>query len=306
MPLPGELSTPRDDLAGAVVDGAIGTLLQQLGLDDGTPGELWNVENPDAVLAVHRAYAAAGADVLTTNTFGASIPRLQMHGLGERVFDFNSAGARLARQAADETEARTGRHILVAGGLGPTGELLAPLGELTEDGACIMFADQLACFAREGVDLVLVETLSDLAELRAVVRACATAVPGLPVVATMSFDTNLHTMMGVAPAAAVRTAVELDLTGVGANCGNGPGEMEEIMAEMVAARESAGASELLLVAQSNAGLPQLRGDEFVYDAGPQELAAHAVRLRELGVDVVGSCCGSTPSHTAAIRAAIGS
>ncbi len=291
------------DLRGVVFDGAMGTLLQQRGLSGGEAGEVWNVERPDAVLAAHREYVAAGADVLTSNTFGASLPRLEMHGLGVRVFDLNSAGARLARQVADETEARTGRRVLVAGGLGPTGELIAPLGELTQDGASILLADQLACFARVGIDLVLVETLSDLAELRAVVQACRTAAPGLPVVATMSFDTNLHTMMGVSPAAAVQAGAELGLLGVGANCGRGPEEMELIMAQMVSARDDlgiAGDDGPVVIAQSNAGMPRLDGDRFVYDADPHVMAGHAGRLRGLGVDAVGACCGSTPDHIAAI------
>ncbi len=297
-------SVAHADLQGALFDGGLGTLLQERGLEGGRPGELWNVENPDAVLAVHREYAAAGADVLTSNTFGATLPRLDVHGLGERVRELNLAGARLARRVADEVAEQTGRRILVAGGLGPTGELLEPLGELTEDGACVLFADQLSALVQGGIDLVLMETFSDLTELRAAVQACRTAAPGLPVVATLSFDTNLHTMMGVAPAAAVQAAVDLGLVGIGANCGNGPGEMEQIMGEMVAARDGVGQPDLLLLAQSNAGMPQLRGDTFVYDAGPEDLAGHAVRLRELGVDVVGACCGSTPAHTEAIRAAL--
>ncbi len=147
---------------------------------------------------------------------------------------------------------------------------------------------------------MLIETLSDLTELRAAVRACREVAAGLPVVATMSFDTNLRTMMGVTPTAAVRAAAELGLDGVGANCGRGPGEMEQIMAQMVAARPD----NLMLLAQPNAGLPQLVGDRFVYDVGPQELAAHAIRLHDLGVDLIGSCCGSTPAHTAAIHEAL--
>jgi methionine synthase I (cobalamin-dependent) len=292
---------------GAVFDGGMGTLLQDRGLDGGAPGELWNAENPEAILSAHREYVAAGANVLTTNTFGGTRPRLDMHGLGDRVHELNLAAAGLARIVADEPqrpgaagEPARGR-VLVAGGLGPTGELLEPLGELTEEGATALFAEQLAALVEGRVDLVLVETLSDLTELRAAVRAAREVAAGLPVIATMSFDTNLRTMMGVRPAAAVQAAVELGLDGVGANCGRGPGEMEQIMAEMAAARPEG----LLLLAQSNAGLPQLIGDRFAYDAGPAELATHAARLRELGVDLIGACCGSTPAHTAAIREVLG-
>lgn len=287
----------------AVVDGGMGTLLQERGLEGGAPGELWNVERPEVILAAHREYAAAGADVLTTNTFGGTRPRLDMHGLGDRLHELNLAAARLARQVADE-QAASGRRVLVAGGLGPTGELLEPLGELTEDGAAGLFAEQIAALVEGGIDLVLIETLSDLTELRAAVRAAHSAAPGLPVIATMSFDTNLRTMMGVRPGAAVTAAVELGLDAVGANCGRGPGEMEQIMAEMAQARREAGAPGLRLLAQSNAGLPQLRGDRFVYDADPAQLAAHAVRLRDLGIELIGACCGSTPAHTAAIGTAV--
>jgi 5-methyltetrahydrofolate--homocysteine methyltransferase len=281
----------------------MGTLLQERGLEGGAPGELWNVERPEVILTAHREYAAAGADVLTTNTFGGTRPRLDLHGLGDRGRELNLAGARLARVVADE-QAAAGRRVLVAGGVGPTGELLEPVGELTEDGAVAVFAEQLAALVEGGIDLVLIETLSDLTELRAAVRAAHEVAADLPVIATMSFDTNLRTMMGVRPAAAVAAAAELGLDGVGANCGRGPGEMEQIMAEMVRARTEAGLDGLRLLAQSNAGLPRLRGDRFVYDADPQQLAAHAVALRDLGVELVGACCGSTPAHIAAMGAAL--
>lgn len=284
-------------------DGGMGTLLQERGLEGGAPGELWNVERPEVILTAHREYAAAGADVLTTNTFGGTRPRLDLHGLGDRGRELNLAGARLARVVADE-QAAAGRRVLVAGGVGPTGELLEPVGELTEDGAVAVFAEQLAALVEGGIDLVLIETLSDLTELRAAVRAAHEVAADLPVIATMSFDTNLRTMMGVRPAAAVAAAAELGLDGVGANCGRGPGEMEQIMAEMVRARTEAGLDGLRLLAQSNAGLPRLRGDRFVYDADPQQLAAHAVALRDLGVELVGACCGSTPAHIAAMGAAL--
>ena len=279
-------------LAGRLLDGGMGTLLQDRGLEGGVPGELWNVENPDAVSAAHREYAEAGATVLTTNTFGGTRPRLDLHGLGDRVHELNVAAARLAREVADE------HGLLVAGDLGPTGELMDPLGTLTEADAQALFAEQLAGLVDGGIDLVLIETMSDLSEVRAAVAAAAQAAPGLPVVVTLSFDTNLRTMMGVAPATAVREIGALGVAGVGANCGRGPEEMEQIMAAMAAERPEG----LLLVAQSNAGLPHVVGDHFEYDASPADMAAHAARLRELGVDLIGACCGSTPAHLAAMRA----
>ncbi len=277
-----------------VFDGAMGTMVQAAGLDDGGAAELWNVERADDVLAIHRAYLEAGSRVVTTNTFGGTRPRLDMYGLGDRVVELNRAAAELARQAADPYDA------LVAGDLGPTGELMEPLGTLSIDDTQQLFAEQLRGLLSGGIDLVLIETMSDLSEVEAAVRAAHTEAPDLPVVVTLSFDTNLRTMMGVTPAAAVTAATSLGVTAIGANCGRGPAEMESIMAQMVEVRPEG----LLLVAQSNAGLPVLVGDHFEYDAPVDEMAAHAVRLRALGIDLIGACCGSTPDHLRAMSAAL--
>ncbi len=275
-----------------LLDGGMGTLLQDWGLEDGQPGELWNLENPDSVRAAHAAYAEAGARLLTTNTFGGTRPRLDMHGLGDRVGEVNRTAARLARSVADE------RGLLVAGDLGPTGELLAPVGTLTREEAQEMFAEQLSALVEGGIDLVLVETLSDLGEADAALAAAGKVAPRLPVAVTMSFDTNVRTMMGVRPGDAVAHLAAAGADAVGANCGRGPEEMEIIAAEMVHARTG----DVLLVAQSNAGLPQLVGDHFEYNATAGDLSAHATRLAELGIDLVGGCCGSTPEHIAAMNA----
>lgn len=277
-----------------VFDGAMGTMLQAAGLDDGGAPELWNVERPDVIAGIHEAYLRAGARVITTNTFGGTRPRLAMHGLEDRVVELSEAGAQLARQAADTFGA------LVAGDLGPTGELLEPLGDLTPQQAQDLFAEQLTGLVAGGIDLVLVETMSDLAEVEAAVRAAQQVAPELPVVATLSFDTHGRTMMGVTPAQAVAALAALGVAAVGGNCGRGPGEMEAVMSEMVTARPEG----LLLIAQSNAGLPQLVGDRFEYTAPPPVLAAHAIRLREQGVDLIGACCGSTPDHTRAVHVAL--
>jgi methionine synthase I (cobalamin-dependent) len=278
-----------------VVDGGMGTLLQDRGLDDGGAGELWNVDRADVIRDAHRAYAAAGARILTTNTFGGTRPRLDMHGLGDRVHELNRAGARLAREVALEAGA------LVAGDLGPTGELMAPLGTMEPEAAQAIFAEQLEGLHAGGIDLVLIETMSDLAEVEAAIAAARQVVPELPVLATLSFDTNLRTMMGVSPAAAVAGLADLGVAAVGANCGRGPSEMEQIARELAGARPDG----LLLVAQSNAGLPQVVGDHFEYDATPADMASHAVALRALGIDLIGACCGSTPEHIAAMSRALG-
>ncbi len=277
-----------------LLDGGMGTLLQEHGLDDGGSGELWNVERPDVVGSIHEAYAAAGARLLTTNTFGGTRPRLEMQGLGDRVHELNRAGAAIATEVAR-------RHgALVAGDLGPTGELLSPLGTMEPDQARSIFAEQLSGLRDGGIDVVLIETMSDLGEVGAAVAAAHEVVPDLPVIATLSFDTNLRTMMGVSPADAVAALADLGVDAVGANCGRGPEEMEVIAEQLTLAR----AADVLLVAQSNAGLPQLVGDRFEYDAPPDALAAHAVALRDLGVDLLGACCGSTPAHIAAMREAL--
>ncbi|MCY4724673.1 homocysteine S-methyltransferase family protein [Nocardioides sp. STR2] len=275
-------------------DGGMGTLLQDSGLEDGVPGELWNLENPEAVRAAHAAYATAGAQVLTTNSFGGTRPRLDLHGLGGRVGDVNREAAQIARSVADE------HGVLVAGDLGPTGELLAPLGTLTGEEAQALFAEQLTALLAGGIDLVLVETLSDLGEADAALAAAREVAPDLPVVVTMSFDTNLRTMMGVRPGDAVVHLAAGGADAVGANCGRGPAEMELIAAEMAQARTG----DVLLITQSNAGLPQVVGDHFEYDATADDMASHATRLAELGIDLVGGCCGSTPAHVAAMRATL--
>jgi 5-methyltetrahydrofolate--homocysteine methyltransferase len=261
---------------------------------DGGAGELWNVDRPEVIRASHEAYAAAGSRILTTNTFGGTRPRLQMHGLEDQVHELNRAAAAIARSVADA------HGILVAGDLGPTGELMAPLGTMDAGQAQDFFEEQLSGLREGGIDLVLIETMSDLAEVEAAVAAARAVVPEAPIIATLSFDTNLRTMMGVRPPDAVRQLAAAGVDAVGANCGRGPSELEVIAAQLVEARPEG----LLLVAQSNAGLPQVVGDHFEYDASPSEMAAHAATLRDLGIDLIGACCGSTPEHLAAMRSAL--
>ena len=283
-----------------VGDGAMGTMLQDSGLDDGGSPELWNVEYPDRVAAILEAYAAAGSQLLTTNTFGGSRPRLQMHDLQDRVHELNEAGARVARSVADRYP---GTYVL--GDIGPSGELMEPMGTLTPEDAQAIFAEQIGGLVAGGVDGILIETMSDLSEVEAAIRAAQQVAPGLPIIATLSFDTNLRTMMGVKPAMAVSAIGALGVTAVGANCGRGTDEMRIIAAELVQARDTGDrAGDLLLITQSNAGLPRLQGDTFVYDGTPEELARFAVEMRDAGIDIVGACCGSTPAHIQAIRQAL--
>jgi len=275
-------------------DGAIGTQLQAAGLMPGASPEIWNVERPQAMRVVHSSYAAAGAHLLTTNTFGGTRPRLALHHLEHRVFELNEAGAQIARDVADAHDA------LVLGSMGPTGELLEPLGTLTQDDATKLFAEQAEGLAAGGADIILAETFSDLGEVRAAVDGIRRGAPDRAIAVTMTFDLKGHTMMGVSPSQALREISEMGVELIGANCGSGPAEIEAVMEVMSAERPDG----ILLMAQSNAGLPEMIGDEFHYGGTPEVMAAYALRMWELGVDVIGSCCGSTPAHTAAMHAAL--
>ena len=278
-----------------ISDGAMGTMLQGKGLTDGGAPELWNVENPTAIEEVLEEYAAAGANLITTNTFGGTRGRLQMHGLEDRLFELNKAGAEIARKVAD-------RHpgCFVMGDVGPSGELMEPMGTMTIDEAQALFADQIKALVAGGVDAILIETMSDLQEVEAAVRAAKEIAPNLPIIVTFSFDTNLRTMMGVKPAVAVKTLAAEGVRIIGANCGRGVDEMRVIAKELTEARPDG----VFIITQSNAGLPKLVGGDFVYDGTPEEMAKYAQDMKNLGVNVVGSCCGSSPAHTKAMSAAI--
>jgi len=276
-------------------DGAMGTMLQERGLTDGGAPELWNVEKPEEIEAVLEAYAAAGANFITTNTFGGTAGRLAMHGLEDRLAELNKAGALIARKVADRYP-----NCFVMGDIGPSGELMEPMGTLTVESGKELFAAQIRALVAGGVDAILIETMSDLSEVEAVVAAANEVAPGMPIIATLSFDTNLRTMMGVKPAMAVKHLAALGVRIIGANCGRGTDEMAQIAKELVEARPEG----VFIITQSNAGLPKLQGDEFVYDGTPEEMARYAHEMKDLGVNIVGSCCGSSPAHTQAISAAI--
>ena len=276
-------------------DGAMGTMLQDLGNDEGGAPELWNVERVDVVEGVLEGYASSGSRLLTTNTFGGTRARLQMHGLEDRVEELNQAAAALARSVADRYPG-----TFVLGDIGPSGELMEPMGDLTIDSAAELFAEQVRGLVAGGVDGILIETMSDLSEVEAAVTAARKEAPGLPVFATLSFDTNLRTMMGVSPAMAVQAISDMGVDVVGANCGRGLDEMRIIAAQLA----EAGAGRVRLMVQSNAGLPKLQGDTFVFDGTPEEMAGYAVEMRDLGFTVIGACCGSTPAHIAAMREAL--
>ncbi len=281
-----------------VADGAMGTQLFAVGLSAGDPPEAWNVHHDAEVRAIHRSYLRAGADLVITNSFGGTSFRLALHRMQDRVAELNEAAARIARIEADAEAERAGRPVLVAGSMGPTGELLEPMGNMSAAACEAAFAEQAAGLAAGGADVLWIETMSDLDELEAAVRG-ARAACDLPIAATMSFDTAGRTMMGVTGVELADRLGGLGLAAMGANCGNNVADTEAAVVAIAAASPGTPA-----ISKPNAGVPVWSGDNLVYDGTPEVLAAHAHRARGAGVTVIGSCCGSTPAHTAKIVAVL--
>ena len=277
-----------------LLDGAMGTMLMAAGLTSGAPPEEWNVSHPDRVRAVHRGYIQAGSRMILTNTFGCNRYRLKLHNLQDRAFELNRAAAQNARLEADAAAQLTA----VGGSMGPTGELLEPMGELTPQGASEAFAEQAAGLADGGADVIWIETMSDLNEVKAAIEGARSAV-SLPIVVTMTFDTRGFTMMGVSPKKAIETLSSLDLFAIGANCGTGPEELGVAIEQMRLANQ-----QVLLVAKSNAGVPKWQNNQLLYDGTPQVMAEYAQRTRHLGARLIGACCGSTPEHIRAMAGAL--
>lgn len=277
-----------------VADGGMGTMLMNAGLMFGDPPEQWNVlpDKQPHVRAIHRGYLDAGSQIILTNSFGGTAFRLKLHNLQDRVFELNRAAAELAR-------AEAGENAVVAGSIGPSGELFEPMGALTFDAAVAGFAAQAAGLAAGGVDVLWVETMSDLQEVRAAVVGARQAAPQLPVVATMTFDTRGFTMMGVSPAQAIEELADLNLAALGGNCGNGTAEIEGVVYGM-----SQTGTALPLIAKSNAGMPDMVDGRAVYNGTPEIMAEYARRVRALGATIIGACCGSSPAHIAAIAQAL--
>jgi 5-methyltetrahydrofolate--homocysteine methyltransferase len=274
-----------------MADGAMGTLLFEAGLQFGDPPDRWNVEHPDRIGRVHRAYLDAGSRIVLTNTFGSNRFRLKLHGLEERVAEFNRAGAAIARAEVDAGRSAA----LVAGDIGPSGSILEPVGELSFDAAVAGFAEQAAALIEGGVDLIWVETMADLEEVRAAIEGVRRASSSIPIAATMTFDTRGFTMMGVSPEKAVQAICGWGAAAAGGNCGNGPEEVVEVMTKMHAAAPTA-----LLIAKANAGIPTMVDHRAVYRATPQTMAEHARVAADAGARIIGACCGSTPEHIRAM------
>ena len=278
-------------------DGAMGTLLQEKGLTDGGAPELWNVEKPEVIEEIFDQYAKAGANFLTTNSFGGTRPRLQMHGLEDRVSELNKAASEIAKKVAANYS-----DVFVMGDVGPSGELMEPMGTLTIESAKEIFSEQIKALLAGGADGIVIETMSDLGEVQAAVTAVQEIDPEIPIIVMLSFDTNLRTMMGVKPAQAVSEISKMGVKIIGANCGRGTNEISVIAKEMSENRIDG----VYLITQSNAGLPKLVGADFVYDGTPEEMAKYALEMKGLGINIIGACCGSTPVHIEAIKNAVNS
>jgi 5-methyltetrahydrofolate--homocysteine methyltransferase len=279
-----------------LADGAMGTMLFASGLVSGDAPETWNLAHPDVIRGIHRGYLDAGVRILLTNTFGANRLRLSLHRLEERVEHLNRTAAILLR--AEVTA--SGRDVLVAGDNGPSGEIMAPLGTLERDEASDVFAEQAAALVAGGADLLWIETMSDLAEMAAAIAGARRASPGTPIVATMTFDTRGHTMMGVSPEAAAEALVALGVDAIGGNCGNGPDELLPVIERMRAV-----APDIPLVAKPNIGIPVFVGARAEYRTPPEAMARQATALLAAGATVIGACCGSTAAHLEAMGAALG-
>jgi methionine synthase I (cobalamin-dependent) len=275
-----------------LADGATATNLFAMGLVPGETPERWNIDHSDRIQALHKAFVDAGADIILTNSFGGNRRRLALHGLEASARELNRLAARNARAAAD----MAGRRVVVAGSVGPTGDIFAPLGPLSEEEAVDVFVEQIDGLREGGADVIWIETMSAAKEIRAAAVAAAKA--GMPYTITASFDTAGRTMMGVAPAAlgALVEAFDPKPLAFGANCGVGASDLLVAILGMSAADPNA-----VLIAKANAGVPQWHGAEIHYSGTPELMKAYAALAVECGARIIGGCCGNKPAHVAAMR-----
>ncbi|MEW5867327.1 MAG: homocysteine S-methyltransferase family protein [Bacillota bacterium] len=274
------------------LDGAMGTMLQTLGLKPGECPELLNVSRPDWIKEIHRSYANAGADIVETNTFGGNRIKLGNYGLSERAYELNYAGVRLAKEATE------GMGVLVAASMGPTGRLMEPLGDVDFHTCYEAFKEQVRAFRDAGADIISIETMSSLDEAGCALMA-ARDTTDLPVICHLSFDRGGRTLMGDDPATAVAVSRTLGAFAVGANCSVGPSDMVGVIHAM------SRVSSIPISAEPNAGLPELVNGVAVYPETPETMAEHAEELVRAGASIVGGCCGTTPEHIRAIRRRLG-
>jgi len=278
-----------------VADGATGTNLQQAGLKSGEHPEDWVHSHPERVVALEQAFVEAGADIILTCTFGGTRPRLAGSQFGERVNELNQEAAALARKAASADS-----DVLVAGSMGPLGQLLKPLGQISAEGAFAAYTEQAAALSKGGVDLIVIETQFSLEEGAAALRA-SQSVTDLPIVVSFSFDRGTRTMMGVKPTEVAARFRDLGASMIGVNCGTTLQNALTVLDEYARA-----VPDFPLWFKPNAGLPSMKDGLTVYDVSPEQMAEFATAAIERGARVVGGCCGSTPEHVRAIaRAAQG-
>ncbi len=277
-----------------LADGATGTTLFGMGLEAGAAPELWNVDAPDNIRQLHRGFVEAGSDIILTNSFGGTRHRLKLHDAQDRVHELNKHAAMVARDVAAEVD----REVIVAGSVGPTGELLFPLGELTYEGCVEAFKEQMEGLKDGGVDVLWIETMSSPDEMKAAAEAAN--VVGMPYVVTASFDTAGRTMMGLLPKDIMTVFEEGEKpVAVGANCGVGASDLLSSVLDMTAANPDA-----LIVAKANCGIPQIKGDEVEYTGTPELMHDYTHLALDAGATIVGGCCGTSCDHLVGMRTAI--
>ncbi|MFK8080543.1 MAG: betaine--homocysteine S-methyltransferase [Granulosicoccus sp.] len=282
-----------------LADGATGTNLFEVGLQTGDAPELWNIDHPDRISNLHRSFVEAGSDIILTNSFGGTHYRLALHDCADRMAELNRTAAALARAEADKAT----RKVLVAGSMGPTGEILEPNGPVSIEQAQAAFTEQARALADGGADVLWIETISSAEEIQAAVKGASEI--GLPLVYTVSIDTNGRTMMGLTPAEAltISTSLNTPVTAVGSNCGVGASEVVAAVCNLKSAAAKID-RQPALVAKANCGIPDYVDGKIVYSGTPELMAIYAGLCADAGATIIGGCCGTTPVHVAAMRKAI--
>ena len=279
-----------------LADGATGTNLFEMGLQTGDAPEPWNIDHPNRISELHQGFIEAGSDIILTNSFGGNHFRLKLHGNGSQVIGLNERAAKIARSATDAV----GREVLVAGSMGPTGELFEPMGALTMAAATAAFTEQAQALARGGVDMLWIETMSSREEVVAALAGASTT--NLPIVCTLSFDTNGSTMMGLSPGefAEMSRGMTVRPHAFGANCGLGPAETVCGILNLADAAKKGD----ILVAKGNCGIPEYLDGVISYAGEPQLMSKYACIAYDAGARIIGGCCGTTFAHVRAMRDAL--
>ncbi|MGI9353934.1 MAG: betaine--homocysteine S-methyltransferase [Rhizobiaceae bacterium] len=298
--MPNKLSNRLANCNILLADGATGTNFFNMGLMSGDAPELWNDEAPEKVAALHRSFVEAGSDIILTNTFGGNRNRMKLHNAQDRVRELNRKAAEIARAVADKSD----RDVLVAGSVGPTGDLFVPLGDLTHEDAVAAFGEQMEGLKEGGADVLWIETMSAREEIAAAAEAAAAT--GMEYIFTASFDTAGRTMMGVAPAelGSIATGFEQQPIAVGANCGVGATDLLFSILDMTAEGVTADGGHLAVIAKANCGVPRVSGDKVIYTGTAELMARYAQLAIDAGARIIGGCCGTSADHLAAMRTAI--